>query len=194
MLLDVLDSYFLFVQSQLTKLGATVTVNGSQIPQPLGTVVQANDWPLTPLQEGAPSLLVLNVSPRGGTPNQILYEFVCQWIWILIGTNISATQVGANRGDRYRNNMQIMQNLRQANHPGFCQKQSITAVDGNTGAITQTPASSVVPYASIPTNSMESIWWTRLRFPMRQDKDSGVVYGVATVSVFGYDNTDAIVA
>jgi hypothetical protein len=194
MLIDCLDSYFTFVSAQLTKLNAQVTIDGNLVPQPIGSILQTHDWPQSPvyLSEGAINLLILAMNPRGGTENQTMYEFICQWTWVLIGTNLTSTQQGANRGDRYRNNIQIMQNLRQANFPGFCQKQSITAVDQNLGTITQTPSSSSVPYASLPYNTIETIHWTRPRFTSRMDKDSGIVYGVGALSIFGYEDAEAV--
>ena len=196
MLIDCLDSYFLYVQQQMSLLGSAtnIYVNGATIPQPFGGVIFSRDWPLTEISEGSLYLLVLDIQPKGGTEGQILYEFICQWTWLLIGTNLSMGQQGSNRGDRYRTHMQIMSNLRQANFPSFCQKQSITGVDPNTQAITQVPATSSMPYASVPYNTVESIWWSKLKFPMKQDPKSGVVYGVGALSIFGFDNAQAILA
>ena len=196
MLADVTDSYFLQIQSQMAKLGsaANISVNGQTIFQPFGGVVMARDFPLTEIAEAALYLCIIDIQPKGGTEGQILYEFICQWTWLLIGTNLSMGQQGSNRGDRYRTHMQIMSNLRQANFPSFCQKKTITGVNAQTQAITQVPATSSVPYASVPYNTVESIWWSKLKFPMKQDPKSGVVYGVGALSIFGFDNANALLA
>jgi hypothetical protein len=194
MLIDILDSYFLFTQSQMAAINAQVYINGAAVAQPFGSILQARDWPLTEANEGALYLLILSANPVGGSVNQTIYEFICQWTWLLIGTNLTYGQVGANRGDRYRTNLQIMSNLRQAHYPGFCQKKTITGVNQNTQAITQVPATSTVPYVSSPYNTVESIWWTRLRFPFKQDQQSGVVYGVGAFSLYGIDDAYASLA
>jgi hypothetical protein len=194
MIADVIDSYYLFVQQQMAAIGAQAYVNGVTVPQPFAGVVFARDWPLTEIAESALHLVIISANAVGGSVNQTIYEFVCQWNWLLIGTNLTYGQVGANRGDRYRTNLQIMNNLRQAHYPGFCQKQSITGVNQNTQALTQTPSSSTVPYASNPYNTVESIWWTKLRFPFKQDQQSGVVYGVGAFSLYGIDSALASLA
>src|SRR5512140_3210869 len=103
---STLDSYFLNCQAKMASLGAAtnVIINGQSVPQPFAGIVHASDWPQTPYVEGSLYLLLLEAKPIGGTDSQTLYEFICQWSWILIGSDIGKGQVGQNRSDRYRTN------------------------------------------------------------------------------------------
>jgi hypothetical protein len=188
-LISVIDSYFSYVRGQLKILDAQVSVNGKKIPQPVGTVVQARDWPLTPPIEGALYLLVQSIVPvEGGTQSQIHYQFVCQWTWLLIGQDIPANGRMENRGDRHRASLQIMTNLRQANFPCYCQKFQYT-VDEATGELIVVPAQSVYPESNV-----EMVRWDFPRFISQPDEPSGLSYGVAAVNLYGWDDVNALVA
>jgi hypothetical protein len=180
-MLDVIDSYFAQVQAQMQNVDPT---------QAFGGIVNARDWPLTPPVLGALYLLVgAKISLPGGTASQELFEYQCQWTWLLVGTDIPQNTIMENRGDRYRASLTIEQNLRQANFPQWCQKKSAT-VNTQTGAVTFTPVSS-----TYPVSATEQITWSRIRFASRQDNEkTGVVYGVGVVSVFGYDDILASLA
>jgi hypothetical protein len=125
----------------------------------------------------------VGVNAVGGTKAQTLYEYVCQWNWLLIGTDLTGGQIAENRGDRYRAYFQVLANLRQANFPGFCQKQSIV-VNPQTGALSYTPITD-----TNPVSAYESIFWTNPRFKAVADNDkTGLAFGVAAVNVYGYDD------
>lgn len=178
-IIDPVDSYYSWVKTQL----------GVYAPgQLLAGMANAQDWPQVPVMEEAPMLLFLNATPVGGTESQIMYQSLCQWVWLIIGTNIPASQQAANRGDRYRKDAQIRQNLRQANYPGFCPRLSYSAdTDGN--LITATIEQPVTP-----DSSGESIWWSRLQFMPKMDIKSGVVYGAASVRIYSYEDVAIEVA
>jgi hypothetical protein len=143
---------------------------------------------MTPPVEGAPYLLILGMTPTGGTENQILYEATCQWTWLLIGTDIKGN-ITANRGDRYRSNMAIMSNLRNANFPQWTQKMDFN-FNAQTGVGTTTPVQSVVP-----VSNYESVWWSPLKFLSKNDnQQSGLLYGTASVTLYGYDDVLTAVA
>lgn len=189
-MIAALDSYYSYVVQQMTALGATVTINGSTVPQPLGGVINADDWPLVPPIEGGLYLLFLSAQPAvdPGTWAQQRYEYFCQWQWLLIGENIQPAELASNRGDRYRQNFQIMSNLKQANYAGFCQKKSYAC--STEGIVTGTPVQSVYPYSSI-----EMVTWGQLRFMPRQDNQkSGLVFGAAAVELLAYDDVNVLVA
>jgi hypothetical protein len=188
--IETLDTFVQFVKGQLVAANAQVTIDGVTGPQRVARVVQAADWPLTPPIPGALYLLVLGVNqlPQG-TQSQNLFEYICQWTWLLIGQDIQAAQQAANRGDRYRMNLQIMANLRQAHFPGYCQKYSYAA-DQQTGALTATPVQSVSPYSNV-----ESIWWTKPRFMPKSDNDkTGMLYGAASVSIVSFEDVAPVLA
>lgn len=179
-LISAIYSYYAYVVQQVTIL------NSSQI---FGGLINARDWPQTPPHEGALYLLYMNSTPVGGTESQILYEFLCQWVWQLAGTDIQAGQRAQNRGDRFRSNMTIESLLRQASYPSFCTKQSYASdTEGNIAA---TPVTSAVP----SDGGKESVWWSRLRFiPRLENEKSGLTYGAASLRVYAYDDVSVLVA
>jgi len=194
-LISILDTYYSFIKSQMSLLGATITVsiNGQPTPiaQPFGGVVNAADWPQQPLvnpvtPEGTLFLLVINAvevpSREVSTESQTLYQFQCQWVWVLLGSDIQNGQQGMNRGDRYRTNLQIIDNLNQSHFPGFTQQKDY-AVDSEGNVTSQF---STTPY---PANPIEIVRWSNLRFmPKSENQKTGLVYGAAQVDIFGYSN------
>src|ERR1035438_5650375 len=113
MLIDICDSYYLYVQSQMA-----IVAPG----QNFGGLIQGRDWPATPPFPDTLYLLYIHAVSLGGTESQNYFEIICQWSWIDIGTDIQPNQQKANRGDRWRTSMAIQSNLRQANYPSFCPK------------------------------------------------------------------------
>lgn len=178
-MVDVLDSYFMGVKAQMANVDAT---------QKFGGIVSARDWPQTKPVEGALYLMFLAASSSIGTASQPLYEYLCQWAWVLLGVDIGASQQAANRGDRHRANFRIMANLRQANFPQYRQKQAYTA--NTEGTVVGADVLS-----TYPATNYESVFWSRLRFMPQSNIESGVVYGAAAVSVYGYsDVLDSLAA
>jgi hypothetical protein len=165
-MISTIDSFYMYVASQMAK------INASQV---MGGCLDAQDWPQTPPIEGAFYLLYMNAVPVGGTQAQQEYEYICQWTWLLIGADVAANQQSANRGDRYRTNLAMMENLRQAHFPGYCPKQDYVA--SASGAITATPKAPV-----------ETLYWSKPTFRKQHDANqSGVLYGVATVRVGAWE-------
>lgn len=180
-MIDVLDSYYNYIATQMAIVGPTQTLRG---------YIAARDWPLTPpdLKGGLYLLYLSAVQLPKGTESQNLFEYVCQWIWITLGTDIQAGQLAENRGDRFRSDLQTAENLRQASYPGFCRKQAFSA--NSQGVVSSIPVISTVPLSSV-----ESVWWSRPKFMPRADNmRSGLIYGAAAVSVFGYDDVLPVVA
>jgi hypothetical protein len=183
MLVSVIDSYASYVAARFQALNAQVTINGTTGPQQFGGVVTAQDWPQAPVIEGAAYLIVQKILPRGNSKVQRQYLFLCQWTWLLIGTDIAANQQALNRGDRYRTDMQIMQNLKEANFPGWCQKidYSVSGV----GVVSGTPSA----FAGPPPSTEEWVFWDDLEFAPRQDNmKSGLLYNAAGVTLMGWED------
>jgi hypothetical protein len=157
--------------------------------QQFAGIINARDWPMTPPIEGALYLIFIQANPlNGGTQSQNKFEYICQWMWYLIGTNIPSSEQAENRGDRYRTSMGIVQNLRQANYPCFCKKQTYSC-NPVTGVVTGTP------FTSPSVGGAESIWWTFPKFMQKSDNNkSGLVYGICAVNVYGFDDVLASVA
>jgi hypothetical protein len=187
-LISSIDAYFAWVKQQLLTLNASVVINGASVAQPIGGVVPARDWPQTPIDEGALYLVVLDDNPVGGTKSQRGYAQYLQWCWMLIGQDIQAGQVSANRGDRYRQAMQIEENLRQANYPGFCQKQDLSC--DSQGNLTFIPSISTVP-----PSGYEPLYWSELTFKGHTDSQaSGLIYGAAAVELYSWSDVNPLVA
>jgi hypothetical protein len=164
-MIEAIDSYYSYIAAQMKLVDST---------QLMGGIVAARDWPQTPTTEGALYLVYMQSLPKGGTESQVFYEYFCQWIWLLMGTNIAATQTAANRGDRYRKEMSIEKNLRQAHFASYCPK------------LTHALSGSLIITGGIGDG--ESVWWSHLRFGPKMDVASGVIYGSAAVQLYAYDD------
>lgn len=187
-LISALDTYYTFIVRQMSTLGAQVSINGVTMAQPFGGMVNARDWPQTKSIEGALYLLFLNAIPtRGGTSAQREYEYFLQWVWTIIGSDITPGQQEQNRGNRYRTDLQIMENLNQASYPGFCRKQDFSS--DSEGVVTALPSSSVYP-----VSDWESIRWTDPSFMPKTDQKSGVVFGAAKVEVYAFSDVASVLA
>ena len=187
MILSTLTSYLSYVAKQLQTAGAQIILNGASTPLLVGGIVQAQDWPQIEIQEGVLYLLFQKITPgnelKSKTQRQYIYH--CQWSWILIGTDIAPSQQAMNRGDRFMTDMLIMQYLKEANYPGFCQKMDYSA--SSLGVVSAIPSVS-----AFPVSKYESIVWDDLDFMPRPDnKASGVLYNAAGVTISAYEDMAA---
>jgi hypothetical protein len=150
-------------------------------------IVDAMDWPPNSVKLESFYLLVLGQKPVIGksfwSAAIPVVVHTLQWTWMIVGSDLVSGKVGRSRGDRYRTNLTMRQELLKATYPWFCQKQS-WAVQGNTPSGLALQGTPVVP--------SEYVWWSPLTFLNRLDKDSGVVYGAATVQLT--DMTEMITA
>lgn len=172
-LISPLDTYFHYVTQKMNAINSS---------QKFGGISNSADWPPQQVIDSALYLLFISSMPvnsqRDGSQYGLLYETFLQWIWLVKGTDLATTQVGANRADRYRTHLGIIENMRQSNYPGYTGLQH-AAVDVNTGAVTFTN--------DIPRgDSSASLWWSRPKFPTKQDKSSGLIYGTCTVELYCY--------
>lgn len=171
-MIAAVDSYYSYVASQMA------TVDSTQL---MGGLINARDWPQTPIIESAVYLLFMSAVPvDGGSESQVKYEYLCQWVWTLVGADLAPNEQGQNR-QSYRQMFKIMSNLRQANFPSFCQKRNYSAT--SEGVVGSVPVTSVYPVSSI-----EMVHWTRLQFMPRSDQKSGVGYGAASVRLYAFDD------
>ncbi|MDE2438944.1 MAG: hypothetical protein KGN01_06185 [Patescibacteria group bacterium] len=133
----------------------------------------AQDWPPKTIAFDSFYLLTLGDTPIGKeswSAQTSFYMMTCQFQWINKGTEASTYNnvLGRNRGDRVRTNYQMRQELLQALYPGFATKEQIAFANGG---LTITP---------LP----ESIWWTGMpTFVPREDRESGLMFTVATVKI-----------
>lgn len=167
---DAIDSYFKYVKGRIVASNSNRMVPG---------IIEANAWPPLEVDNEAFYLLLLSENPSSnfGTVSSRGFVHLVQWTWVVIGNDLpqtsqSSSQVGRNRGNRYRNNAKLKQELLNASFPNFCDKN------------TYTPQQQGNILVSVPTPIGEKIWWSAPRFlPTKLIEQSGVIYGAAQVFV-----------
>lgn len=145
----------------------------------LGGYMDAHDWPPKLVKFETVYLLSLGDTPGGVRSfswTVPFYVTTCQFQWIVRGTDVSTfnQNLGSNRGDRVRTNWTMKEELLQALYPGFAQKELLTL---NGGAVAFTGLN-------------ESVLWSQPTFTLKSDRESGLLYQIATVRVT--DMTQAI--
>ena len=177
-MLDAIDSYFEYVQARIIANNSNRKVIG---------VVDAMDWPPKNIQMESFYLMTLGEKPLTGksfwSATIPVLNHTLQWTWIIAGSDLTSGKVGRSRGDRYRTNMTMREELLQANYPWWCEKKD-WAVVGNTP--------SGLALTSQPLDPVENVWWTPLTFLNRIDREAGVIYGAATVQLM--EMTEEILA
>ena len=159
-----IDSFYQNIKSRIQQINSSRIVAG---------LLMAQDWPPKNVKLNAFYLLNLTDVPASRDMNsatvQTLSRYV-QWVWIIPGTPLQSNQQGANRGDRLRIHWQMQQELMQALYPYFCEKKN-WARDGNGvwSGVAQVPEA--------------SIFWTRGEFKEQIDKESGSIYGLASLYI-----------
>jgi hypothetical protein len=178
-MINAVDSYFEYVANRM----ATIVNPARKV---VG-VSDAMDWPPKTVLFEAFYLLVLGQKPVIGksfwSAAIPVLVHTLQWTWMIQGTDLSGNKVGRSRGDRYRTNMKMRQELLKATYPWFCQKQE-WSVQGTTPSGLALQGTPVVP--------SEFVWWSPLTFLNRIDSDPGLIYGAATVQLT--DMTEMITA
>ena len=173
-MIDAIDSYIRHVRLRMATINPTRSIKGP---------MDAFDWPTRKIESEALYLLTLNDEPigsQGGSQAVPIVTHMVQWSWVILGDDIAANVKGRNRGNRYRVEFQIKEELRQASYPGFTEKLHLTAA----------PESGSLTFSSLDPKA--AISWTRLEFRKDTDKNSGVVYGIATTYITQI--TDAILS
>lgn len=152
--------------------GNMATLNPSQ---KFGGISDARDWPQVKVRENYLYLLVVGVSPtQQGTRANPGNRYTLQWNWIVIGSDIQPGHVSANRGDKYRTNLTIQQNLTNASYPGFALVNAYTQDP-------TTPANLIVT----PVSPQGWARWSRPDFRGTNDfKRSGVLNGIASLNLY----------
>src|SRR5215471_4434516 len=167
-MIEAVDTYYLYVKNQMKLIDPE---------QKFGPIIASRDWPQTPPKDSTLYLLFLNTLPVSpGTPTVIQYAHQVQWVWLVMGDDISPQERKQNRGDRYRSSLQMQKNLRDANYPGFCPKKRIAS--DNNGVITASG------YTDPAVGGAESIFWMTPKFLPRYDAErSGLLYGIAATEI-----------
>jgi hypothetical protein len=171
-LVDTLDSYYQYVKNRVLQ------VNPDRV---FGGIAQARDWPMKEALLDTPYLLDLSDTavPFGKSVSNyqpsILYRV--QWAWLVQGDNIQQNTQAANRGDKYRINMKMKQEIITGHYPGFCEKMQYFVTDDGSG----NPVLSFMEY-----NPPEFIRFSQPRFSDKQDQNSGILFCSGAVSVSAF--------
>lgn len=166
-----IDSHYLAVKARVLNINATRVFAG---------VMSSQDWPPKDVQLEAFYLLVMGEVPLGRQAYSAsipVKVHTVQWSWLIVGMDIQKGIQLRNRGDRYRTHFTMKGELENGVFPGFAQKQNV--VVNNSGQLVAVPI--------VPT---EYIVWSPVSFVDRNEKASGVTYGLGTVRIT--DMTDAI--
>lgn len=169
--IDVVDSYYQWVK------GRVKILNSQRV---FGGIVQARDWPFKEASTGQYYLLIEKdaPSPRIASWHSPVYTFSVRWAWLVMGTDLAPTDEAANRGDKYRINVPMQQEILNGCWPGFCEKQlwSITP-DPNTN-LPVLNSQSYVP--------SEKLWWTKPVFSEKVDANTGILFSYAQVNISAF--------
>lgn len=169
---DAIDSHYQFVKARIKEIAPTRIVAG---------MLNARDWPYKEAKLEAFYLLSVTDAPG---PSSMISEAIpivshqVQWSWLIAGDDLRPEDPkrSANRAKRFRLNKEMQGELLKALTPRFCEKQNWQMVNG--------------VWTGTPLN--EYIMWTVPRFVGREDKDTGLVYGMALVNILNM--TDEISA
>lgn len=173
---DWSDSHYAYVKARILAINPTRVFSG---------IVHASDWPSVQAIPESFYLVTNTLDPfRSEGPgtgsvsaSSLLYGETVSWVWAILGTDIQAGTVAANRGDRYRTNLQMVQEIIQGWFPGFCQKQQFSINQAN-GALIATP---YVP--------AEQVWFSPPKFSTRIERSTGIMFGSAATIITGFAPT-----
>ena len=171
-LVDTIDSFYEYVKGR---------VQAYNPARQFGGIVQARDWPMKEATIAAPYLLIESDSPvpymKAVSEYQPNMLFKVSWVWMIQGDNIPANAQAANRGNKYRINMQMVQEMLVGLYPGFCLQQQYSITDDGTGH----PLQVAVPY-----NPVQYVRWAKPRFVDKIDNQSGILFNSGAMSVSGF--------
>jgi hypothetical protein len=167
-LIDTLDSFYQWILNNVSAINSS---------RKFGGIVDAKDWPPKVIKLEVPYLAILRDSPIRTKPQSFyapLMGDLVEWRWTVEGDNIPANAQASNRGDKYRTNMQIMQELLSAHNPGYAPKQQWNvAADSNNNPVR----------VGVSYNPPEYFWWTIPSFVRKQDRQSGMLWTVGQVEI-----------
>lgn len=171
-MIDWSDSHYNYVLQRILAVNPTRKFSG---------IVQARSWPIEKADPESFYLLLGNNAPlKGKIPiSAPAYSEKVQWAWQIIGNDIPANALQRNRGDRYRTNFTMAQELVHGMWPFFCEKLQF-AISDVAGSPVLT-ATSYVP--------KEMLWFKEPVFTDRFDKSSGILFGYGASEVTGFGPT-----
>jgi hypothetical protein len=174
-MIDFPDSHYQYVKQRIKTL-----INSART---FGGIVQARDWPPKEFKPTALYLVLGQLLPiySGRQPGSNswfspLYDEKFQWAWGLEGIDILPQAQMASRGNKYRTNYQIIQEVLQGMYPGFCEKKQWDIPNG-----TDAPQLTGTSYSP-----PEYIWWKKPVFTDKIDAASGILFSYAVSEFAGF--------
>ena len=166
--IDTIDSHYQYVKQRILAL------NQNRV---FGGIVEARDWPYKEASDQAFYLAIDRAAPSRNVASwhSPLYTFEIQWVWIILGTDLSPTVQAANRGDRYRISFAMQEEILQGLWPGFCEKQKWAAGSGDVASVSGTPY--------VPS---EKVWWRRPTFSEKIDRNTGILFGYGAIQLSAF--------
>lgn len=171
LLTDVLDTHWNYVTQRI------LTLNPQR---PLGGIVAARAWPFQQAIDQAIYMAWSQGKPSKNVNSQQspLYTYSVRWCWIAIGDDLTQTEEGLNRGDRYRIDFQIQTELRYGLYPGFTPKLTFSVADNGHGQAVVTGTPFQTPG--------DNVWWSKATFLDREDTETGILFGYGAVNVSSF--------
>jgi hypothetical protein len=170
-LIDSTDSMYQWILANVAQINPL---------RKFGGIIDARDWPPKSIILNVPYLAILSDLPTK-SPHQSFYaplvSETVEWRWVIQGDNIPQNAQAANRGDKYRQNVQIMQELLSAHNPGYAPKSQWTVASG----LDNEPV-----YSSVAYNPPEFFWWSLPAFSRKIDRQSGMIYNAARVEISNF--------
>jgi hypothetical protein len=171
-MVDWSDGHYQYVKQRVLAINPDRVFSG---------IVQARSWPIEQATPESFYLLLGNNAPlKGDNPwSAKAYSEKVQWAWQILGTDIASNAIQRNRGDRYRTNFTMCQELLQGMFPGYCEKlqYSLEEVNGSPVLV----GTSYVP--------KEMLWFRPPVYTDRFERSSGILFGYAASEITGFGPT-----
>ena len=157
------------------------TINSAR--QCLG-VMDAQDWPPKDVVFNAFYLIVVGENVVGKSFDSAtipVYETTLQFTWVSQGSDASTAGnlEGRYRGDRYRTNQTMKEELVKGLYPRYGLKMEFPT----------TPLANAADYAPTIKCPQEPIWWTPPSFMVRANKESGQLFTTASLKLVSMTET-----
>ena|SRR5882762_8381740 len=160
-MIEAFDSHYDWVKTRVLAQNSTRKFSG---------IMESQGWPPRIVKMESFYLITLGETPvnaKVGSLSSSWYRGTVQWTWMIAGTDIEKGMAGLNRGDAYTINAQMKKELRLGAYPLFAEKKAFS-VDGNRQVV------------RTGYDPKKWVYWTFLEFTQRVDRDSGLIYGIAT--------------
>lgn len=169
---DCIDTFYTYVSTRIKSYNSARGIFG---------VMDAADWPPKPVEFQSFYLIYQGFNKLNRETDSAAIEVVSHhvaWMWLILGTDLNTGLIGRNRGDRYRTNQQMLEELRYGLFPRFTQKKSFSVLPN-----TNPPQLTSVPVTPNGVGSTVSIIWQDPQVRTQFSKGNGAYQTVATMRI-----------